>query len=44
MDIEKIEKSFQLLNEASYHLERNGSAKMIFLDVSLKLSKTFKPV
>jgi DNA polymerase III subunit delta' len=44
MDIEKIEKSFQLLNEATYHLERNGSAKMIFLDVSLKLSKTFKPV
>jgi DNA polymerase III subunit delta' len=39
MDVEKIEKSFKLINEASYHLERNGSAKMIFLDLSLKLSK-----
>jgi DNA polymerase-3 subunit delta' len=41
--IEKIEKSFQLLNEAHYHLERNGSAKMIFLDMSLKISKTINP-
>ena len=39
LDVEKIEKSFQLLNEAHYHLERNGSAKMIFLDMSLKISK-----
>lgn len=43
MTVEKVEKSFQLLNEASYHLERNGSAKMIFLDLSLKLSRTLKP-
>lgn len=39
MSIEKVEKSFSLINEASYHLERNGSAKMIFLDLSLKLSR-----
>jgi len=42
-NVEKIEKSFQLLNEAHYHLERNGSAKMIFLDMSLKISKTLNP-
>jgi DNA polymerase-3 subunit delta' len=43
MDVEKIEKSYTLMNDASYHLERNGSAKMIFLDLSLKLSSTIKP-
>ena len=43
MDLEKIEKSYTLMNDASYHLERNGSAKMIFLDLSLKLSLTIKP-
>jgi len=43
MTLEKIEQSFKLINDASYHLERNGSAKMIFLDLSLKLSKTLNP-
>lgn len=42
LDVEKIEKSFALLNDAGYHLERNGSAKMIFLDLSLQIAKTFK--
>lgn len=42
LDVNKIEKSFQLLNDAGYHLERNGSAKMIFLDLSLKMAQTFK--
>lgn len=37
-----IESSFTLLNDASYHLERNGSAKMIFLDLSLNIAKNFK--
>ncbi len=37
-DVKMIEKSFQWMNEASYHLERNGSAKMIFLDLSIKLA------
>ncbi len=40
MNVYKIEKSVNMLNDASYHLERNGSAKMIFLDLSLKLSQT----
>lgn len=43
MNIDKVERSFKLMNDASYHLERNGSAKMIFLDLSLKLSKTLNP-
>jgi DNA polymerase III subunit delta' len=43
MSVEKIDKSFGLMSEASYHLERNGSAKMIFLDLSLKLSKIINP-
>lgn len=41
-DVNKIEQSFQLLNEAGLHLERNGSAKMIFLDLSLKIAQTFQ--
>jgi len=43
MTTDKIEKSYKLINDASYHLERNGSAKMIFLDLSLNLSKTLNP-
>ena len=43
MSVEKIDKSFVLMNDASYHLERNGSAKMIFLDLSLKLTKIINP-
>jgi DNA polymerase-3 subunit delta' len=43
MDIEKIEKSFTLMSDANYYLERNGSAKMIFLDLSISLSKTINP-
>jgi DNA polymerase-3 subunit delta' len=42
LDVDKIERSFQLLNDAGYHLERNGSAKMIFLDLSLNMAKIFK--
>lgn len=43
LTVQKIEKSFTLMNDACYHLERNGSAKMIFLDLSLQLSKTISP-
>lgn len=44
LDVNKIETSFNLLNDAGYHLERNGSAKMIFLDLSLKISQAFKKI
>lgn len=43
MNLKKIEQSYKLLNDATYHLERNGSAKMIFLDVSIRLADTIKP-
>lgn len=39
----KIEIANRLINQASYHLDRNGSAKMIFMDLSLQLSKTINP-
>ncbi|HZX73247.1 MAG TPA: DNA polymerase III subunit delta [Cyclobacteriaceae bacterium] len=38
MSAQKIDQFNQLINAASYHLERNGSAKMIFMDLSLNLS------
>jgi DNA polymerase-3 subunit delta' len=43
MTTPKIERSVKLMNDATYHLERNGSAKMIFLDLSLKISQTINP-
>ncbi len=42
LNVDKIEKSFKLLNDAGYHLERNGSAKMIFLDLSLKIAESLR--
>jgi len=41
MTVEKIEQSGQLISESTVFLERNGSAKMIFLDLSLQVSKMF---
>ena len=38
MNTQKLDKFNRLINTASYHLERNGSAKMIFMDLSLNLS------
>lgn len=43
MSVEKIDRSSQLIGEASYFLERNGSAKMIFMDLSLQISKVLNP-
>lgn len=43
MNVEKIEHVNQLFTDAHYHLERNGSAKMIFLDLSLQIAKTINP-
>lgn len=40
MDLTKLDRSVKLMNDAGYQLERNGSAKMIFLDLSLKLAET----
>jgi len=43
MSVNKLEKINTLISDASYHLERNGSAKMIFLDLSIQISKTLNP-
>lgn len=43
MSVTKIEKINHLMSDACYHLERNGSAKMIFLDLSIQISKTLNP-
>lgn len=42
LNIQSIEKIVNLLNEADYHLERNGSAKMIFLNLSVRLGELMK--
>lgn len=42
MDAEKAEKISSKINDAHYHLERNGSAKMIFLDLSLQIARIIK--
>jgi DNA polymerase-3 subunit delta' len=41
---EKIEPLTNLFSEALFHLTRNGSARMIFLDLALKVSKQLKEV
>lgn len=43
LDVIKIEKANRSMSDASYYLERNGSAKMIFLNLSLQLAKTLNP-
>lgn len=42
MNVNKLETVSQLISDAAYHLERNGSAKMIFLDLSLQIAKKIK--
>lgn len=44
MDLKKIDAASTLLNEATFHLDRNGSAKMVFLNLSLNLSRHLNPV
>lgn len=43
LNVKKIENSYKLMSDAAYHLDRNGSAKMIFLDLSIKLAQTINP-
>lgn len=40
--LKKLEQSYHLLSDATYFLERNGSAKMIFTDLSIQFSKVLK--
>lgn len=39
--LSKLEQSYNLLNDAAFFLERNGSAKMIFTDMSIQFNKIF---
>lgn len=39
MRLEAVEAAYRLINDAGLMLERNGSAKMIFMDMSLQLGK-----
>jgi DNA polymerase III subunit delta' len=41
MTVKKIDTAFSAINTSSYHLDRNGSAKMIFMDLSLQLAHLF---
>ena len=41
MTTDRIDRSSQLISESTMFLERNGSAKMIFLDMSLKICAMF---
>ncbi len=43
LDVIKIEKANQLMSASAYYLERNGSAKMIFMNLSLQLSAILSP-
>ena len=40
--LKKLEQAYQLLSDATYFLERNGSAKMIFTDLSIQFSRVLK--
>ncbi len=42
LNLEKLERLYSLINTAIYHLERNGNAKIIFLDTSLQITSVFK--
>lgn len=42
MSDEKAEKIVSEINNAHFYLERNGSAKMIFLDLSLQIARIIK--
>lgn len=43
MNVDKIASVNSLISQAHYHLERNGSPKMIFLDLSLQIANVFNP-
>lgn len=41
-NLAKLDAAYQLLNDAAYFLERNGSAKMIFTDLSIQFNRVLR--
>jgi len=41
-NLSKLDASYRLLNDATFYLERNGSAKMIFTDLSIQFNKVLR--
>lgn len=39
LDVEKISEIYQMLNKSIYFLERNASAKMVFLNLSIRITE-----
>lgn len=44
MDEEKLMRIYELLNQAHYHLERNANVKILFTDLSFKITRVLKPL
>lgn len=44
MDEEKLMGIYELLNQAHYHLERNANARVLFTDLSFKITRVMKPL
>jgi DNA polymerase-3 subunit delta' len=42
LNISNLEQITTLLGESHYHIERNGRAKMIFLDISLAIARLMR--
>lgn len=41
-NLNKLDSAYKLLSDATYHLERNGSAKIIFTDLSIQFNRVLR--
>ncbi|MFD2200335.1 ATP-binding protein [Shivajiella indica] len=44
LDEDKLAKIYELINRASYYLERNANAKILFADLSFSIARILKPL
>jgi DNA polymerase-3 subunit delta' len=42
LDVERLEMAYRLFNDAGYFLDRNGSAKMIHLNLSIEMGRVLR--